>query len=376
MGFTHACAVTWTGSLVCWGANATKYYGGQLRIPAYFNAPNRAVESVSCGMWHTCAVFVGGQLSCFGGTGLFNFTQADVPRSLLGLPVSAVVAGTYHTCVSVKFTGVVSCFGSDVFNVTNSVPVTLSTPGTCERGALTLPTATASGSPSPTATRIPDYYPPVNVPLSLVPDGITYSTGFTVYSYGLVNPNAPISYPAQSSGSRCDAFNPNAKGNYMQYTLPNRAPLGGTLAVTLCGVAGTTLDGTAVPALSNPMIFAKIFVTSVLDSSSDALFSNCSASIVTANSPGVCSGSTGTVLTIPSLSAKSWVFMVQPHTGYTANGGYMVNVSYSFASTSSMTATASPTPVPAPCAPLSLTVGVQHACAVGRSGIPVRRVKV
>jgi alpha-tubulin suppressor-like RCC1 family protein len=105
----NTCAVTSVGGLKCWGSNS----GGQLGdgtvtqrgTPGDVAGLTSGVASVSTGKFHACAVTTTGGLKCWGynadgqlGDG--SLTQQNTPVNALGLTnrTAGVSSGGYHTC--------------------------------------------------------------------------------------------------------------------------------------------------------------------------------------------------------------------------------------------------------------------------------------
>lgn len=121
VGSNHACAVTTTNTLQCWGINGSGEVG--VGAPPYaIYTPTTVssltnVASVSAGLSHTCAVKTSGDLYCWGvnydgrlGTG--NNSTEDEPVQVSALNnVESVSAGNDHTC-AVLTDESLSCWGS------------------------------------------------------------------------------------------------------------------------------------------------------------------------------------------------------------------------------------------------------------------------
>ena len=133
-GYAHACAITSTGVLYCWGANASGQIGKGSASPAELPTkvtlvPNAKV--VSAGGAHTCALNVRGKLFCWG---LNNYGQTGLGKTAAQLkqqeapalvavgnsPVRDVTTGKDHTCAvtqdKVTQEKSVYCWGYNVYN--------------------------------------------------------------------------------------------------------------------------------------------------------------------------------------------------------------------------------------------------------------------
>ncbi|HEY3381090.1 MAG TPA: IPT/TIG domain-containing protein [Vicinamibacterales bacterium] len=122
-GMYHACALTSGGVVKCWGSNISGQLGDGTTVsralPAAVIGLQAGIRGVAAGMSHACAITSGGGVKCWGqnsngqlgdGTTTMRFTQADVTGLTSG--VSAVTAGSYHTC-ALTSSGGVKCWGSN-----------------------------------------------------------------------------------------------------------------------------------------------------------------------------------------------------------------------------------------------------------------------
>ncbi len=126
-GGEHACALTSSGGVKCWGWN----YVGQLGdgtttdrlTPVDVSGLSSGVTAISAGTWYTCALTSSGGVKCWGsnhdgflgdGTTTDRLTPVDVvdSSSLSGLlsGVTAIAAGYRHTC-ALTTSGGVKCWG-------------------------------------------------------------------------------------------------------------------------------------------------------------------------------------------------------------------------------------------------------------------------
>ena len=139
-GAAHSCAVVASGDLTCWGSggsgrlgqdDTTSYgRGGAGETMADLDPialPGTAV-AVAAAHAHTCALFAGGDVICWGqntsgklgqesgepaiGTGGANRSMSDLGPIDLGQPATAVAAGRDHSCALLE-SGDVTCWGSN-----------------------------------------------------------------------------------------------------------------------------------------------------------------------------------------------------------------------------------------------------------------------
>ncbi len=121
-GQAHACALTRSGGVKCWGSNQDGQRGnGSNSEP---NGPTDAVglgsgvEAISAGSLHTCAVLRGGALKCWGTNtsgeiAKTGFSFYSTPQDVTGIaPVASLSAANTFNCIAAT-TGSASCWGSN-----------------------------------------------------------------------------------------------------------------------------------------------------------------------------------------------------------------------------------------------------------------------
>lgn len=123
-GTYHACAVTTTGGLKCWGFNGNGQLGDGTTINR--NAPvdvvglGTGVQSAALGAYHSCALLTTGGVKCWGynggnalgdGTSTSSATPVDVSRMTGN--VASIAAGSWHTCAVMATFGSVKCWGDN-----------------------------------------------------------------------------------------------------------------------------------------------------------------------------------------------------------------------------------------------------------------------
>lgn len=171
VGGHHACALTESAKIACWGSNGL----GQAGVEKYWDALTGWVNfvptptfiyssdkylGVSAGLGHTCAVTDGNVAQCWGwgssgqlGDGVWDKqawpTPVDVgdTSALKGQPVASVSSGDNHTC-AVTTAGNAACWGFNLHgelgngaNTDTSVPVAVTTGGALATGAISRVTA-------------------------------------------------------------------------------------------------------------------------------------------------------------------------------------------------------------------------------------------
>jgi len=118
-GAYDTCALTNAGAVECWGAIAWAASGRPITSlkPVHISGLDSGVLAISAGAYHTCALTSTGAVKCWGfnlGGELGNGTTVNsaVPVNVAGLGsgVTAISAGWFHTC-AVTATGGAKCWG-------------------------------------------------------------------------------------------------------------------------------------------------------------------------------------------------------------------------------------------------------------------------
>ncbi|MEM7128642.1 MAG: tandem-95 repeat protein [Chloroflexota bacterium] len=127
VGADHACVLTDTGGVKCWGNNSRGKLGTDDTTPR--NIPTDVVglssgaevQAISVGDRHTCALSSSGGVKCWGGGNYYLLGNDDynawskVPVDVNGLQsgVTAIAAGARRTCVSTS--NGMKCWGSNLY---------------------------------------------------------------------------------------------------------------------------------------------------------------------------------------------------------------------------------------------------------------------
>lgn len=129
LGNYHSCALLVSGGVQCWGPNDRGQLGDgstvNSPVPVAVSGLGSGVSGIGAGFYHTCALIAGGTMKCwgynqFGGLGDGSSTTRTAPVAVVGLSgVAAVSPGSLHTCVLLEL-GDVKCWGYNFFGQTGN----------------------------------------------------------------------------------------------------------------------------------------------------------------------------------------------------------------------------------------------------------------
>jgi len=114
VGGAHACALTSSGAVHCWGDDARDQLGGGAPVPGL-----PPVRALSAGEQHTCAVAATGEVWCWGGNAQGQLGRDETSATLPPGPVVflqdavGIAAGGFHSC-AVRRGGEVVCWGDNL----------------------------------------------------------------------------------------------------------------------------------------------------------------------------------------------------------------------------------------------------------------------
>lgn len=120
VGRSHACAITTSGAVTCWGSNADGQLGDGTRerrlTPVAVVGLSSGFVAVDAGAAHTCALRIDGLLKCWGANAVGQLGNGSLTSSLVPVDVlvgvTAFSVGTYHSCV-VNESRSIQCWGQN-----------------------------------------------------------------------------------------------------------------------------------------------------------------------------------------------------------------------------------------------------------------------
>lgn len=122
-GRDHTCALLDTGGVKCWGYNFYGQLGDDTNLdraaPVAVHGLSTGVSAITAGSYHTCALLDSGTVLCWGrntygqlGDGTTNERHTPVPVNGLSSRVTAIAAGWGHNCALLEGGGV-WCWGAN-----------------------------------------------------------------------------------------------------------------------------------------------------------------------------------------------------------------------------------------------------------------------
>ncbi|MCE7981366.1 MAG: RCC1 repeat-containing protein [Caldilinea sp. CFX5] len=122
-GLQHTCALTTTGSVLCWGRNDLGQLGDgsntDRHTPVAVTNLTANITAISGGSGHTCALTTNGEIFCWGGNfsgplGDGTTINRNTPVAVQGINggIAAIHAGGGHTC-ALTTVGSILCWGAN-----------------------------------------------------------------------------------------------------------------------------------------------------------------------------------------------------------------------------------------------------------------------